>query len=360
MPSLRLPLNRLRKGMIIENDVYTRGGVVIVPAGTEVTKDVMELLTRHFVDYVIANIDPGSTKKSTAIAEEPAKRITPEQLKQFEDNFDVAEQELAKSLKALVDIDEELDITSLLDSFNQIIDKANDSASLCQMISMLKDKKEGLYTHCVNVGLYSQILAQWADFTDEETELVTVAGMLHDIGLLKVSEERMSNFSFHDELSGKNFEKHAVDGYDILRNKNLDDRIKKAVLTHHERLDGSGFPLHVPGRNIPRTSRVVAIADTYDTLTLKEAHQNTASAFDVLQHLEDLGYGKLDPELLMTFINRISNNLIQHEVVLNNGKVGRVVMNNKYNISRPLIQLENGEFFDLAKHNELHIQDVLL
>ena len=53
MAQLRVPTNRLRKNMIIKNDVYTRAGVIIIPAGTEVTKDVVAMLTKHFIDDVI-------------------------------------------------------------------------------------------------------------------------------------------------------------------------------------------------------------------------------------------------------------------------------------------------------------------
>ena len=94
------------------------------------------------------------------------------------------------------------------------------------------------------------------------------------------------------------------------------------MLTHHEQLDGSGFPLKVPAPEYPP--------------------------------------GWLDPELLMIFTDHISHNRIQHEVLLSNDKTGQVVMNNKYNISRPLVKLENSQLIDSAKHLNLYIADILL
>lgn len=78
------------------------------------------------------------------------------------------------------------------------------------------------------------------------------------------------NFTFHAEIEGGPYIKHAVLGYNLLKDKNIDIKVKQAVLTHHERQDGSGFPLKVSKENINYISRIIAIADTYDTMIMAE------------------------------------------------------------------------------------------
>ena len=182
---------------------------------------------------------------------------------------------------------------------------------------------------------------------------------MHDIGLLKLTDtaELPADFTFHGELSGR-YGKHTVLGYNLIKEKNVDLRVKQAVLTHHERQDGSGFPLKVKIPNINAISRVIAIADTYDTMTMREGDIPPKSPFWLLKHLEDTGYQKYDSTMLMTFIARITNNFIRHKVRLSNNTIGQIVLINKFNLTRPLVQIGNS-FIDLAIRKDLSILEIL-
>ena len=204
------------------------------------------------------------------------------------------------------------------------------------------------------------MLAKWMNLKQEDIELVGTAGLLHDIGLLKLnnSPELPPNFTFHAEMEGGPYTKHAVFGYNLLKDKNIDIKVKQAVLTHHERQDGSGFPLKVTKENINYISRIIAIADTYDTMIMVEEGVKTRSPFWLLKHLEDTGYQKYDSNMLMTFISHVTNNFIRHKVRLSNGLIGQIVLINKFNLTRPLVQIGNS-FIDLSVRKDIGIQEIL-
>ena len=122
---------------------------------------------------------------------------------------------------------------------------------------------------------------------------------------------------------------------------NIDQRIKQAVLTHHERVNGSGFPLQVMGDNINWISRILAVADTYDALTMCQGDKAGISAFEAIKKMEDEGYNRLDANYLMTFLKRIAETMIQRNVILNDGRMGRVVMINKYKLGTLLSISQN-------------------
>lgn len=359
MAQLRIHTDRLRKGMVIKSNVYSNSGAVLIPENTPVTKDVMSLLARHFIDYVIVDYQAeGASVPTASPVPGEAPRISEKQLSEFKESFQVAEDTLSENLREIAEKNNDIDVPVLLDMLNQVVEKSESDINLCDMLFHMKKNAVNLYTHSINVALFAQILAKWMNFEPQDIELVVIAALLHDIGILKYSQEELKNFHFKDELNKGRFEKHAAYGYNMIKDKALDIRIKQAVLTHHERLDGSGFPLQISIQNINRFSRIIAIADVYDTLTMKEDGAEALSPFLALKELEENGHRRFDSQMLMTFLSRITNNFIQHNVLLSNGARGQIVLINKYNLSRPLVQV-GSSFLDLAVRNDIFIKELL-
>lgn len=354
MAHIRMSVNRLRKGMILGNSVFSRSGVILVTEGTEVTKDVVDLLTKHFIDSVVVEYQTEIPIPQC----KPKPHISEEQLKEFKETFQVAEQTLSDKFKEIASNNNDVDVQGMLGMLNSIVDKSGDNVNLCDMLSHMKQNAESLYTHSINVALFGQVLGQWMKMEKYELEFIAVAGLLHDIGLLQYMKDGSTGIRFEDEMKRGRYEKHVVQGYNMIKDKELDVRIKQAVLTHHERLDGSGFPLKIAVANINRISRVIAIADAYDTLTMKEEGKKPLSTFAAVKILEDTGHHKYDSQMLLTFVSRLINDSIQHEVRLNTGETGRIVMINKFNLTRPLIRTEDG-FIDLSLRTDLDIAEVL-
>lgn len=360
MACFRVHTDRLRKGMIIKSAVYARTGAVLVPVDTPVTKEVVDLLTRHFIDYVMVDYQAAVSNPADIPSPESVPQIKEQQIEEFKGNFKIAETALSENLKDIVTKEKDLDVSLLLDMLNSIVEKSENEVNLCNMLFMMKSNAEGLYTHSINVAIWGQILAKWMNFNPKDIELVGITGLLHDIGLLAMTDdaELPAGFTFHDELNGGKYGKHTIEGYNLLKEKNIDLKVKQAILTHHERQDGSGFPLKIKFQNINSISRVIAIADTYDTLTMKESGVTARSPFWILKHLEDTGHQKFDSDMLMTFISHITNNFIRHNVRLSNGSIGQIVLINKYNLTRPLVQVAN-KFIDLAVRKDLTIKEIL-
>ena len=358
MATIRIRTNRLKKGMIIKADVFNRSGVILVPANTEVTKEVYDLLTRHFIDEVVIDYSTEPKETPLPIAPPSERGVSPQKLKEFTQTFQVAEESLSQNLRDIVEQDKDIDIQSMLNMVNSVISKADSEVSLFDMLYSMKNSSESLFSHSINVSLYAQMLGHWVDFTPEEIEVVSLAGLLHDIGHLKYPEEEQKNFSLHKELHKRYHDKHPALGYKVIQQKEVDFRIKQAVLTHHERMDESGFPMGISFTNINSISRVLAIADTYATLTTEEPDSPAMSPFDVLKQFQNVELSKFDSRYMMTFIERISQNFIQHDVLLTNGQVGTIVMLNKTDLTKPLIQIGT-YFMDLSIRNDVGIKKIL-
>lgn len=355
MMRIKMAVNHLRKGMIIGEDIYTHTGVILVAQGTPVTRELVNLLSRNFIESVCIEY-----KAAGNVSESSEKSLVdPKQYKEFEENFAFAEDKLSDTLKDIVYNSKDVNINLLKDMTNEILEKSRNEVNLCNMLMMMKKNTETIYAHSINVSLLGQILAKWSNCTKEEIELVAVAGLLHDIGTLKFSSDVMKNYSFHKEMEGGVYDKHVIYGYELIKNQAIDDNIKKAVLTHHERLDGRGFPLKVKQEAISKISRILSIVDVYDTYTMNEKGNKQISVFDVLKKMELMHLNKyIDSYYTMIFIYHIAETLIGYKVMLSDNRIGKIVMINKHDILRPLVQM--GAFFaDLTKEKQLYIKEVL-
>ena len=349
--------NHLKKGMVIKSDVYNRAGIILVPEDTVVTKEVFDLLTRHFIDEVIIDYIADPTPAPIVVSQRK-KTINQKKLKEFTQTYKVAEETLSQNLKDVVLKDKEIDIPALLGLLHSVINKADGELSLCDMLYYMQRTSETLYSHSINVALYAQLLARWVNLEPEEVELVSLAGLLHDIGHMKYPEQDEQSFTLHDGLEKLCHEQHPTLGYKLLQNKNIDHRIKQAVLTHHERFDESGFPMGISFININQITRVLAIADSYVTLITEEYGHPALTPFEALKTLQETDYKKYDSKFLTVFIERISQNFIQHEVLLTNGQTGTIILLNKTDLTKPLVQVDN-LFIDLSLQKDVTIKKFL-
>lgn len=359
MALIRMKTHHLKKGMIIKADVYNRAGVILVPEDTIVTSDVFELLTKHFIDEVL--IDYPSENNSATIINIASRRnrIHPQKLQEFTKTFRVAEETLSQNLKDIVYKDKEVDIPALLGLLQSVVSKADNELNLLDMLHSMQYNSATMYSHSINVSLYAQLLARWLNFPSAEIELVSLAGLLHDIGHLKYPESDGTPFTLHGGLEKKCHEQHPTLGYRLLQEKNIDHRIKQAVLTHHERFDESGFPLGISFVNINQITRVLSIADNYVTMITEESGYPALTPFEAMKIMQDTDYKKFDYKYLTEFVKHVSQNYIQHEVLLTNGEIGTIIMLNGNDITKPLVQVGN-LFIDLSLQKDISIEKILL
>ncbi len=357
MALIRMKTHHLKKGMLIKADVYNRAGVILVPAETTVTGEVFELLTKHFIEEVV--IEYTLTPAPITDFSSGRRRVNEKKLQEAALIYKAAEDTLAQNLKDIVQKDKEVDIPVLLGLLQSVVNKADEELSIFDILHHMQKNSDSLYAHSINVSLYAQLLARWSGLDTEEIEIVSLAGLLHDMGHLQYPESDDAPFTLHDGMEKVCHEQHPTLAYRLLQNKTIDHRIKQAVLTHHERFDESGFPLKISFVNINEITRILSIADSYVTLITEENGHPALTPFEAMRKLQETDYKKYDYKLLTTFIEHVSLNYVQHDVLLTDGRTGTILMINKTDISRPLIQIGN-LFVDLTKQKDLAIEKILL
>jgi HD-GYP domain-containing protein (c-di-GMP phosphodiesterase class II) len=185
----------------------------------------------------------------------------------------------------------------------------NDTRSLLLLASALGKKDSYTHAHAYRVAAYSKRLAIRADLSVQDVTQVTLGGMLHDLGKLALSDQIFSGQKA--PLSGKmlwEVRNHPLIGAALLRKVTCGKAISDAVLFHHERMDGLGYPFGIKGDEIPLSAKIVSIADCFDAITTDRPYQRRKSCEAAFSLLEEVAGTYFADDLIPLFIDDIRSN----------------------------------------------------
>jgi putative nucleotidyltransferase with HDIG domain len=155
--------------------------------------------------------------------------------------------------------------------------------------------------HAAAVARYAKALAIETGCNEPEQEVIHTAGLLHDIGKFTWSDRVLHPEHLSDEDMAV-IRRHPQDGATLVGKLDGYGPVADAILYHHERMDGGGYPAGLIGNEIPLASRIVAVCSTYDTMTSRETYRSTITPRDAMAELRKVAGRQLDAELVESFI----------------------------------------------------------
>jgi len=273
----------------------------------------------------------------------------------FTENVD----SLKSEMNDIVEKNKPIDVDDMISNTLSIIKSQSNTFSVFDMLHNMRDFDDLTYTHSMNVAMICNVFAHWLGYGEKTIELATACGMLHDIGKLKISDDIIKKPGKLTDEEFRMIKAHPLEGYHILEKQDIDKRIKLAALEHHEKCDGSGYPMHLTREKIDGYAKIVAIADVYDAMTANRCYREGLCPFRVVEIFEDEGLHKYETSYIMTFLENVVNTYIDNRVMLNDGSIGTVRWINKQRLSKPMIQMSDGSFIELAKNRGLRIEKIL-
>jgi len=342
-----VPLIECQCGEILAEDVINDVGIPIVVCNTVINRYIKERL----ISLGIKSIKVYS----------PGLQFDDRNDK-FLDSFIEVYQKSVLQIKEVVNelsMGKKLNYLKVSSVCSQVLSYIKEINIVIKYLAKIKKYDDYTYYHSINVAFYSLLLANWLKLTGDELNKVVLAGLLHDIGKTKVPLDVLNK---PGKLLPEEFEeikRHSMQGYLILKESaNIPEVVSAAVLMHHEREDGSGYPNGLRGHEISQYAKIIAIADVFDAMTSSRVYHRAASPFDVFREFQSFGPKMFDINMLMTFVRNLSPCYLGSKVLLNNGAIGEVVYIPPFDVANPVINLE-GQLIDMSRTSEYTIQSLV-
>lgn len=389
MAAKRILTSRATQNMIVADDVYTSDDKLVIPEGTVLTEDIIDSLKEYGVFAIRIKVDDDGNNAAAEnekvmpdgdeVLKEQRQEIknSAEQehesfLKQVKESkeFEVFHSAFVDSVDNLKNVfskvvmhNEQIDGESILSDVENVVSKGRNSIHILDMLQCMRGYDDVTYVHSVNVALLSNMIGRivYQDISDEELKVLTLAGLLHDIGKMMVPDNIIQKKGRLTLPEYNLVKTHVLFGNNILKGiDNLDPRIAEVAMRHHERCDGTGYPGGYKREQIEPFARIVAMADTYDAMTSDRAYRAAICPFDVIEMFEREGIVKYDVAFLLPFLEKAVQAYMNTDVRLSTNQIGKVIMINKNEFSKPVVQVGD-EFYDLSKEtNDIVIDKVLI
>lgn len=356
----RVNISELLPGMITAEDVYNFNNQLILPRGIILNDKTITKLEFYSVLQVKVEDQP----LESASDESPYEMSYSQKIQQspefirFRKEFETDVNNFKHVVNDVVKNGAPLDVDKLMNYTLNILDVGATTPNLFDMLHNMRQYDDATYVHSMNVALICNVFARWLRMSEEETKLATISGLLHDVGKTKIPDSIIKKPGKLTDNEYDIVKKHPQEGYRILQNSSLDPVILDAVLMHHERNDGSGYPFGVHGDKIGPYAKIVSIADVYDAMTSARIYRGPLCPFKAIALFESEGLNKYDPGYIMTFLENVVNTYLLNDVRLNNGLTGTIVFIHKDKLSAPTIKTEHG-FIDLSIHPDITIEALI-
>ena len=368
----------LLPGMVTAIPVRTKRGQLIINPNVELTRTLISRLEFYGIASVQITENkqvatPMETPKDPAYfpAKSPVSAPSPvsdasysqklkssPEFQRFQVDFTLRSQDLKNCFDAYLSDGGTVNKEELLSKTISLVSPKQTTLDVFDMLHNMRQVNESTYAHSLNVAIISRIIGKWLHFSNEELDTLTLAGLLHDIGKTKIPDEVLNKDGKLTDEEFQMIRNHPKYGYDILKSQPLNSHIKKAALMHHERCDGSGYPMGLTMEEIDDYALIIAIADVYDAMTAARSYRAPLCPFEVIAEFEKDGLQKYKPKYILTFLENIANAYQNNRVMLSDGTSARIVLLNHRRLSKPLVQLDDGACIDLEK-SPLYIKAII-
>jgi len=235
---------------------------------------------------------PGCMETSKDICEQTRQEALT-LVKKFEKNHAIADTAEMKQVKALV---------------RQIISELLENEDILSNLSSIKSLDDYTFEHSVNVCLISLMIGIGLSFAMPRLKELGTGALLHDIGKLTIPEEILKKPSRLTVDEFNLIKKHTLYGYEMLKdNKNVSMVSAFIALAHHERYDGSGYPLKLKGDDIHNCARIVAMADVFDAMTSDRVYRRRLHSLEVFEYIGANGKLMFGQDVMNSFMQYIAN-----------------------------------------------------
>ncbi len=360
-----ISIENLQPGMVLARDVSSsksRAAISLLRAGNVLTSATITRLYRLGITQVYV-IRPQQEKPMPARPLQGRQRITPRSLKRPAPLLaDWLRKDSISTLTSLFsnanfaeggilgDGKELHHVEGLVEMLLNVLRRTRGAQV---SIAEIKSFDEYTYHHSLSVAILSMSIGLQMGISGRQLTRLGLAAILHDIGKASIPAEILHKPTplTNEEHAIMQMHPHYGASY-ILRSSYGNEELWRAVLFHHERPDGAGYPKGLKGEQIPLWSRIIAVADVYDALTSHRPHRQPMPPSEALEFIMGGSDTMFDYNAVMALVHRLAPYPLYCWVELSTGQRGQVV-NIEYPM-RPIVEIfGTGEIIDLYRNHDM-------
>ena len=350
-----ISIDSVKGNELLAKDILNSNNSILMTAGTVVKREYVKRLRDLDIEFIYVDDEFAQGVNLTESLELQIKEQCQEAVRNI-------------LLKYSYHNDQELDeIRNIADDI--IYDIMNEPEVMYNL-SSIRNKNESTYSHSLNVCALSVILALKLKLPKTKVKDIAIGCLLHDIGFTYISMD-YSNLRAEEcsEKELKEIKKHIIYGYSAVEKVDWLSAISKdIIISHHERMDGSGYPFRLRGDKIKVGSKIAAICDEFDSrvygnLTAK------MKVHDAIDYIVSQAGVKFDFNVVKAFVASVAAYPTGALVITNQEEIGIVLRQNTKCPTRPVIRIiknkegvKPGEWIekDLTKELTLFITDTIM
>ncbi|MBN2897980.1 MAG: HD-GYP domain-containing protein [Clostridia bacterium] len=261
--------------------------------------------------------------------------------------------EVFEHLKTANDIDLDLIKGEIVNALPDMI-RNND---VLMRLRQLEETDDYTFQHSIRVSMLATMIGKWLGYAEKQLIELAEAALLFDIGKMKIPGFIMNKPETVTEDEYEVLKRHAQFGYRVLMmTQGVTSNIKYSALQHHERMDGSGYPLRLRSGQIHEYAKIIMICDIFDAMTHDRPYKKKISPFKAAEYIAWQSGSSLDYKIAYVFLSNLAEYFVGKDVRLSNKQTGTIVYVDVNFPTRPLVKVADG-FIDLVKDKEVFIED---
>lgn len=331
--------------MILDKDVVDlRSGAVLIPADTAMTKPFIKRLNDNKIHFVyIKDIEIPDGLRNDGLTSEYVN---------VEESLNNVFQDIKSGNK--------LDGDKIVEEINDFVKEISKERDILTQMRLLKKKDDYTFNHSIGVSVLAVTLGKWLGYPDDKLKELSLVGIFHDIGKLRISDSIVKKPGTLNDEEAKEMMMHSTYSYDILLETNeFNEDILRGVLEHHEKFNGTGYPKGLKGEDIHEYARIVAICDIYHAITSDREYRDKDSPLRAADYLRQESFHTLDPNITQVFLKNISRFYVGNKVLLSDGRTGIIVYLHPQDDTRPIVQ-SGDDFLDFLQPQSVEILDIII
>ena len=357
--------NQLVEKCLIVSDVFSQTNYPIVEKDTIVSTTHIKVLNSFLIDRV--EVSPklvnGQPFTPTKVLTDDRKLIKKEKIQKkvlpFIEHYQTVVDGYQKMFKQWQS-GQTLDIQQVRQLVIPLFECVDEHHAKIFLLGKLSTKNRYLYHHSVSVSLLAIILAKRLGFEKESTQ-IGLAALISDGGMSKINQRILNHPGKLSESDFTEIKKHTTYSYRLVeKNAALRKPVKLAILQHHERIDGKGYPLRLAKEKINPYAKMISIVDAYHAMTSYRVYQSKQSFYQAIVNMQKEVDKQFDACYLKVFITCLEDALLEEKVYLSDGQTGTIVALRFTSYPEIIIQIHDShEILSLLEQENLKIKSLI-